>query len=118
MRRIASISCVSTLSPPRVAITFPSTDEPAPNGTTGMPWRAQMPTIAATSSVERGNATASGGDGASDDSSRPCRSRAEDDVVSRSPSSSRRSSIAGPKSPTRVDTTEGLVCRSVKTGEV
>ena len=96
---------MSTLTPPRVAITCPSTDEPAPNGITGTPWRAQIPTIAATSSVERGNATASGGAGASEDSSRPWRSRSDGEVDTRSPSSSRSSAIAGSKSPTRADTT-------------
>ncbi len=50
----------STVTPPRMAETLPSSEVPAPNGMTGTPCSAQSRTIAATSSVEVGNTTASG----------------------------------------------------------
>ena len=38
---------MSTLTPPCSAATWPSSDVPAPNGTSGARWRAHTPTIAA-----------------------------------------------------------------------
>ena len=54
----------STTTPPRTGSVPPHTPEPAPNGTSGVPVRTAARTIAATSSVEVGQATASGGCGA------------------------------------------------------
>ena len=56
-------------------------------------------TTAATSSVERGNATASGRAGGNTDSSRPWRSRTESDVDRRSPSSAPSAPIASSSFP-------------------
>jgi hypothetical protein len=97
-RTIRSIRLVSTETPPCAARMWPSSDEPVPNGITGTACAAQARTIAATSSVERGNATASGGAGANDDSSRPCRSSADGDVDSRSSSSARSAASAPSRS--------------------
>ena len=51
----------STQTPPASAFTWPSSDVPAPNGTSGTPCARQAFTIATTSSVERGQTTTSGG---------------------------------------------------------
>ena len=46
--------------PPSTALTCPSSDEPAPKGTTGAPARAAARRIALTSSVDSGYTTTSG----------------------------------------------------------
>ena len=51
----------STDTPPANAATWPSSEVPTPNAITGNRCPAQMATMALTSSVVRGNATASGG---------------------------------------------------------
>ena len=53
-RRMAFISRMSTQTPPCSAWTWPSSEVPAPNGTSGAPWRAHTPTMPAASSVLAG----------------------------------------------------------------
>ena len=93
-RRIWSIRLVSSATPPSTASVWPSSDEPVPNATIGTPRSVHVLTIAETSSVERGNATASGGASGKLDSSWPWRLRTESEVDSRSPSSAPSTSIA------------------------
>ena len=57
---IRFISRMSTEIPPASAATWPSSEVPAPNGTIGSRWAAATRTIAAHSSIERGQTTASG----------------------------------------------------------
>jgi len=52
---------VSMHTPPSRAQTPPSSEVPAPNGITGTAARPQAATMRATSSVDSGKATASGG---------------------------------------------------------
>ena len=47
-------------TPPSMAAKWPSSEVPVPKAMTGVPCAAQMRTISATSSVDRGKATASG----------------------------------------------------------
>ena len=58
-------------TPPCTAITWPSTEVPTPNGIIGTRWAAQARTMATTSSVLSGNATASGGVTGYDEMSMP-----------------------------------------------
>jgi hypothetical protein len=60
---------------------WPSRDVPAPNGMMGTWFAAQILTIEATSSVERGKTTACGGALGWYDSSLPCVSNTAGDVV-------------------------------------
>ena len=53
-RVIAFICVMSTLTPPSSAAMWPSRLVPAPKGTIGVPWAAQIRTTAAASSVLRG----------------------------------------------------------------
>ena len=71
--------------PPCGALTWPSSDEPVPNGITGTPWPAQMRTISCTSAVLCGNTTASGGWFAIQVSVLPCCSRTACEVTRRLP---------------------------------
>jgi len=102
-RKTRAISRMSTDTPPASGITWPSSDVPAPNGTIGTPrsWHAR--TIAAASSVERGNTTASGGSGACHDSSLECWRTTSGPVSTRSPPS--RSRSASSADPTRSSVT-------------
>ena len=50
----------SMVTPPCNASICPSSEVPVPKAITGTPWRAQVATISATSSVDRAKATASG----------------------------------------------------------
>ena len=59
--RMSFICDRSMQTPPSTAPTWPSSDVPVPNGTTGTLREAQILTTATTSSVERANTTASGG---------------------------------------------------------
>jgi hypothetical protein len=70
--RILFIPVRSIETPPYVAEMCPSSDEPAPNGMTGVPLAAQILTTCETSSVDSTNATASGGVTLWYDSSVPC----------------------------------------------
>jgi hypothetical protein len=71
-RRTASIRDMSTQTPPRRAATCPSSDVPAPNGTSGVRRRAHARTTPAASSTLSGHTTMSGGAGGWKDSSVPC----------------------------------------------
>lgn len=57
---IAFISRMSTVIPPARAMTWPSSEVPAPNGTSGNRYSAATATIAAASSTLRGHTTMSG----------------------------------------------------------
>ena len=89
----------SIVIPPRTALTWPSSELPMPKGITGTRSREQAATMAATSVVVSGNATASGGDGSCHDS--PCEwwSRTAREVVMRSSSRGRSSSTINRQSP-------------------
>ena len=80
---------MSRLIPPCTASAWPSRLVPTPQGTTGQPSSAQMRTIAATSPVLSGKATASGRASGCQLSSCPWCSRTAPAVLSRSPSSGR-----------------------------
>ncbi len=71
-RRMWFISRRSIVMPPRMALTWPSSDVPAPNGMTGSRCTALIFTMAATSSVVRGKHTMSGAAGVWYDSSWLC----------------------------------------------
>src|SRR5580765_5541346 len=88
------ISRRSRQMPPRMALTWPSSEVPAPNGTTGICRRALMARIAATSSVECGKQTTSGAAGAWYDSPWLWCSRTAAASLAREPSSARSSRIA------------------------
>lgn len=68
-------------TPPCLAEIWPSIDEPAPNGITGVLDAAQILITSATSSVDSTNATASGGAAAWYDSSRPWCCACHDQVL-------------------------------------
>jgi hypothetical protein len=55
-------------TPPLIALTWPSSDDPAPKGTTGAPWHAAIFITALTSSVVSGKTTTSGSPGSCQDS--------------------------------------------------
>ena len=61
----------SSDTPPFTASSWPSTDEPAPNGMTGTRFDRHSRTTAITSSLVSANTTASGGVTGNGDSSRP-----------------------------------------------
>ena len=87
--------CVrSSETPPATAATWPSSEVPAPNATTGTRCSAQTSTTRPTSSVERAKATASGGCTGWCASPRPCCSRSAAAVVNRSPRSCRSAAKA------------------------
>src|SRR6185295_13181049 len=88
------ISRRSRQMPPRMALTCPSREVPAPNGTTGICRRALIATIAATSSVECGKQTTSGAAGAWYDSPWLWCSRTAGASLAREPSSARSSRVA------------------------
>ena len=75
----------STDTPPKGALTWPSSDEPAPKGITGTPCSPQMRTISTTSSVVSGNTTASGGWLTSQVVVWPCWRRTASESAKRSP---------------------------------
>ena len=75
----------STETPPATALTCPSSDEPAPNGTTGARCRAATFTTSLTSSVLSGKTTTSGWPGGCHDSLWLCSSSCVGFVVHRSP---------------------------------
>jgi len=77
---------------PRTASTCPSTELPTPYGIIARRARGRGARSRPTSSVDWGNATASGGIGANADSSRPCCTRTLSPVDTRSPRSVRRPS--------------------------
>ena len=75
---------MSMLTPPRRAMMWPSSDEPAPNGTIGVSWRMHVRTISRHSSTVSGNTTASGNAGGWNEESVPWRRRMSSPVWTRS----------------------------------
>ena len=71
--------------PPRGALTWPSSEVPVPNATTGTRSAAQSRITSCTSSVECGKNTASGGWFSIQVVVWPCCSRTDGEVVSRLP---------------------------------
>jgi hypothetical protein len=80
-------------TPPLMAFTWPSSELPMPNGTTGIRSSAHSFTIADTSAVVVGKTTKSGSPGACHDSPWLWCSRTASDVEMRSPRIARRALI-------------------------
>src|SRR5262245_34516506 len=106
------ISRRSRQMPPRMALTCPSREVPAPNGTTGICRRALIARIAATSSVECGKQTTSGAAGAWYDSPWLWCSRTAAASLAREPRSARSSWIADSTAASVADVAIGLQYRA------
>ena len=92
----------SRLTPPHSAATWPSSDVPAPNGTTGAPSCLATRSAHTTSPSCRANTTTSGGQGSWKLSSVPCSSSSPGAVTTcSSPSADRSARASSPPAPGR-----------------
>src|SRR3569623_945538 len=91
------MSRMSIDTPPCGALTWPSSEEPVPNGMIGILCRAQMRTTCCTSSVDCGKMTASGAWLAIQVTVLPCCSRTAREVTTRLPNAAVRSAMAAAK---------------------
>ena len=84
----------SSETPPCGALTWPSSEEPTPNGTIGASCRAQSLTRSITSSLSSANTTPSGGSFLSQVSVCPCAWRIASEAVKRLPKRAARSELS------------------------